>query len=66
MYYGKSCSEIIKDRLTTEIKKALMFSDKTVSEIAYDLNFSEPGNMNRFFKKMVNITPLEHRLLNSK
>ena len=65
-YYGKSCSEIIKERLTTEIKKALMFSDKTISEIAYNLNFSEPGNLNRFFKKMANITPQKYRLLNLK
>ncbi len=64
-YYGKSCSEIIKERLVLEIKKALMFSDKSISEIAYDLNFSEPGNLNRFFKKMCNITPLKYRLLNS-
>ena len=64
-YYGKNCSEIIKERLIVEIKKALLFSDKSIAEIAYELNFSEPGNFDRFFKKNVKITPKEYRLLNS-
>lgn len=65
-YYGKNCSQIIKERLTTEIKKALLFSDKSISEIAYELNFSEPGNLQRFFKKMTATTPRDYRLSNSK
>ncbi len=64
-YFGKSCSTIIKERLIIEIKKSLLFSDKTVAEIAYHFNFSEPGNFIRFFKKMTHITPHKYRLSNS-
>jgi len=65
-YFGKSCSEIIKERLVADIKKELLFSSKSISEIGYGLNFSEPGNLIRFFKKMTQTTPREYRLLNSK
>ena len=64
-HYGKNCSVIIKERLITEVKKALLFTDKTIAEIAHELNFSEPGNLNRLFKQMVKITPKEYRLLKS-
>ena len=48
--FGKSCSEIIKNRLLVEIKRDLLYTDASISEISYDLNFSEPSNFNRFFK----------------
>ncbi|MCP4116925.1 MAG: helix-turn-helix domain-containing protein [Desulfobacteraceae bacterium] len=66
IYFGKSCSEIIKERLVADIKKELLFSNKSIAEIGYGLNFSEPGNLIRFFKKMTRTTPREYRLLNSK
>ncbi len=65
-YFGKSCSEIIKDRLVAEIKKDLLFSDKTVAQISYALDFSEPGNCTRFFKKRTHLTPHQYRSMNSK
>lgn len=65
-YFGKSTSEVIKERLTLEIKKHLLFSEKNISEISYDLGFSEPSNFNRFFQKQVQMTPKEYRLQNDK
>ncbi len=65
-YYGKSCSQIIRERLIVEIKNELLFNDKSIAEIAYDLNFSEPSNFNRFFTKMIKLSPGRYRLLHSK
>jgi AraC-like DNA-binding protein len=53
---GKSASQMIKDRILVEVKRHLLFSDKTLAEIAYELNFSEPSNFLRFFKKQAGIT----------
>ncbi len=59
--FGVTANEMINNRMLTEIQRELLFSDKTISEIAYDLNFSEPHHLNRFFKRMTNKTPTEFR-----
>ncbi|MFK7807744.1 MAG: AraC family transcriptional regulator [Saprospiraceae bacterium] len=63
---GKSSSEIIKERLLTEAKRELLFSQLSISEVGFELNFSEPSNFNRFFKEAVGIPPKEFRAKNSK
>ncbi|MCI4669597.1 MAG: AraC family transcriptional regulator [Bacteroidia bacterium] len=65
-YFGKSCSEIIKERLLIEVKKELLFTKKNLSEIAFELGFSEPSNFNRFFREMTGLTPKSYRLQNLK
>lgn len=49
--YGVPATVLLKQRLLAEIKNGLLFSHKTVSEIAYDFHFSEPSHLMRFFKK---------------
>ncbi|MBO9202209.1 MULTISPECIES: helix-turn-helix domain-containing protein [Niastella] len=58
---GKTASESIADMLVQEAKAVLKYTEATVSEIAYQLNFSEPAAFNRFFKKMTGETPLYFR-----
>lgn len=59
--FGKSASDLIKSRILIEAKKELLYTDLTVSEISYNLNFSEPANFNRFFKKLTSTTPHKFR-----
>ena len=59
--FGKSASDLIKTRILIEAKKELLYTDLSISEIAYNLNFSEPANFNRFFKKLTSITPNHFR-----
>lgn len=59
--FGKSASDLIKTRILIEAKKELLYTNLTISEIAYNLNFSEPANFNRFFKKSTFITPNQFR-----
>lgn len=54
--FNVTATELLKQRLLFEIKNDLIHSGKTVAEIAYDLHFSEPGHMMRFFKNQTGIT----------
>jgi len=56
-HLNTSASVLIKNRLTQEAKKELLFSKGDISETAYKLGFSEISNFTRFFKKQTNITP---------
>jgi AraC family transcriptional regulator, transcriptional activator of pobA len=59
--FGITLSEMIRLRLLSEIKNELLFTSKTISEIAFELHFSEPNHLTRFFKKMTGMTPVEFR-----
>jgi len=48
--YHKKPSQIIYDRIITEAKRLLFFSDLSVKEIAYKLNFDDPSHFSKFFK----------------
>ena len=65
-YFGKSCSEMIKHRYTLEVKKWLLFSDKSISEVCYTLGFSELSNFSRFCQKNLQMNPKEFRAQNDK
>jgi AraC family transcriptional activator of pobA len=60
-YLGSTSIEIIHIRLLQEIKMELRYSNKTVSEIADVLNFSEANNMTRFFNRHENVSPSIYR-----
>jgi AraC-like DNA-binding protein len=51
-HFRNTVKETIHFRLLREIKLELKYSDKTISEIAKDLNFSEANNMTRFFNRL--------------
>lgn len=51
---------LVSERLN-EAKRLLADTNYTVAEVAYYLNFENPHNFSRFFKKECGITPLEYR-----
>ena len=59
--FGVTATSMLKDRLIYEVKSELMYSSKTISEIAYQLNFSEPNNLIRLFKNEMNVSPIQFR-----
>ncbi|WP_437397616.1 helix-turn-helix domain-containing protein [Flagellimonas lutimaris] len=61
---GKSAKDHIQDYMIEIAKKKTFNTDKSVSEIAYELGFKYPQHFNRFFKKQVGYTPNEYRMLN--
>ncbi|MEN5379224.1 MULTISPECIES: AraC family transcriptional regulator [Sphingobacterium] len=51
-----TATHLLKQRLLFEIKNDLIHSGKTITEIAYELNFSEPNHLMRFFKAQTGMT----------
>ncbi|MBV7531595.1 AraC family transcriptional regulator [Chitinophaga sp. sic0106] len=60
---GKNALSYIADRLTSEARSLIQYTDFEISRIAYQLNFSDPANFGKFFKKQVGRSPLEYRKL---
>ena len=60
-YTGNTSKDVIHFRLLQEIKMELLYSDKTISEIAMALSFSEANNLTRFFSRLEGITPTKFR-----
>ena len=58
---GKTASEHIQLAVMSKVKEQLTETDKTISEIAYDLGFNYPHHLSRSFKKIVGMTPGEFR-----
>jgi len=54
---GKSISDMIQERVLVEAKRMLLYSQDTVSEIAWKLNFSDKAYFHRLFKTQTNRTP---------
>lgn len=59
--FGKSPRDMINDMLLLEVKVQLGATDKTVSEIAHELNFADQAHLNHFMKQHTDLTPLEYR-----
>jgi len=58
---GKNALTFIAERLATEAKSLIRYTDFEIAEISYQLNFSDPTNFGKFFKKQVGLTPSEFR-----
>jgi len=61
LYLGNTSKEIIRARLLLEAKKEILYSQKNISEIAHDLNFSDPPNFFRFFRQLTGLSPQQYR-----
>ena len=59
-YSGLSAQQMIHHKQISEIKRRLR-SNKSVKEIAYEFDFSDPSNFNRFFKKVAGVTAQQYR-----
>lgn len=58
---GKTPQEYIQNKIIDLAKEMIIGTDKTVSEIAYELGFQYSQHFSRIFKKNVGCTPLEYR-----
>jgi AraC family transcriptional activator of pobA len=58
---GKTASDSISEMLVQEAKSLLRYTDSSIAEIAYKLDFSDPASFNRFFKAGTGETPLAWR-----
>jgi AraC family transcriptional activator of pobA len=58
---GRSAIAHIHDRLIIETKRLLFHTDSSIKEIAFRLGFEDASYFNRFFKRIVNDTPVAYR-----
>jgi len=59
--FQKSVSEIIETRKLIEAKNLLIHSDKTVSEIGFELGYNEKSYFSRVFHNKLSMTPTQFR-----
>jgi len=54
---GVTTGQLIRQRVLTEAKRQLAFSDEPINEIAYDLAYADPSHFVRSFRKETGVTP---------
>jgi AraC family transcriptional regulator, transcriptional activator of pobA len=60
-YLGVSAKKYLQNRIMVEAKNLLSYSDLSVSEVAFRLNFEDPSYFIRKFKLSAGSTPLSFR-----
>ncbi len=53
--------QIIQERRMIEARRLLKYTDKSIKEIAYELEFEDIQSFSRFFKKYEQISPSEYK-----
>lgn len=58
---GKNALAFINERIMAEAKSLILYTEFDMTQIAWQLNFSDPANFGKFFKRHAGQTPLEFR-----
>ena len=61
MYSKKTPLQVIHERVITEAKRLVYYTDKSVKEIAEDLGFEDVAHFSKFFKNVTAKSPSELR-----
>lgn len=62
-YLNKTVSSLIFERNIIEIKRELMYSNLTITEISDNLGFNTTSHFSKFFKQYTSYSPLEFKKL---
>ena len=54
-------SDFIKSRIITEAKRLLLYTNKAIKHIAFELGFNDPAYFSRFFTKATGSSPKEFK-----
>ena len=57
----RTVGKVIRERVVLEAKRQLVYSDKTVSQVAHWLNFEDDSYFIRFFKRETGMTPNKYK-----
>ena len=58
---GKSAQEYIQNKVIDVAKERVFDTNKSISEVAYELGFKYPQHFSRMFKNATGYTPIEYR-----
>lgn len=61
-YFGKTPTQLIRERLIMEAKALLRSTDLSVSEVAYFLHFQDASNFAKFFKSYTEKSPSVYKM----
>jgi AraC family transcriptional activator of pobA len=59
--YGRSASNIIADHIIKEVKRLLLYTNGTISEIAFSLGFKDSSHFTKYFKRYTGETPKQFK-----
>ena len=54
---SQSAAEVIAEHIISEAKRQLIYTEGSVSEIAYSLNFNDTSHFVKYFKRHTGLTP---------
>lgn len=64
--FGQSAFALTQDRLVLEARRKLIYTSTPISQLAYELGFSDAAYFCRFFKKQAGLAPSVFRAGNSR
>ncbi len=59
--YDKTASEMIAIEIIKEVKRLLLYTNQTISEIAFQLEFKDVSHFVKYFKRHTGSTPLQFK-----
>jgi AraC family transcriptional activator of pobA len=59
--YGKSASDIIADHIIKEVQRRLLYTNETISDVAYSLGFKDSSHFTKYFKRYTGKTPKQFK-----
>ncbi len=59
---NQSSTEILAERIISEAKRLLYYTDNTISEISLMLEFNDPSHFIKYFKRHAGLTPRAFRM----
>ncbi|MCK5441474.1 MAG: helix-turn-helix domain-containing protein [Maribacter sp.] len=59
--YNKTASQVIADQIVKEAKRLLLYTDKSINEIAFELYFRDSSHFVKYFKRHTKKTPLQFK-----
>lgn len=59
--FSKTASEVIATYIVQETKRLLLYTDLSVAEIAFDLDFKDVSHFVKYFKRQIGQTPLQFK-----
>lgn len=58
---NQSSEEVLSEFIISEAKRLLIYTDKTIAEISFTLDFHDPSHFVKYFKRKAGQTPLSFR-----
>lgn len=59
--FNKTASDVIAEHIIREVKRQLAYTNKSISDIAFDLEFKDTSHFTKYFKRYTQQTPLQYK-----